>query len=150
VPPALQPPHTPQGRSPASSTHTHRSSASSNPLPTPPQERRDPGFSLPPPQQRKPPPGTYYRTVRYGYWNRRGDHLTNDKYVVYAPPSHANPRELGDYPLPTEGYRDHYGHLIKYDAARRELPESLPREGRPPKFPYDKVSLLLSSTPLTM
>ncbi|KAI9444259.1 hypothetical protein H4582DRAFT_1076889 [Lactarius indigo] len=79
VPPALQPPHTPQGRSPASSTHTHRSSASSNPLPTPPQERRDPGFSLPPPQQRKPPPGTYYRTLRYGYWNRRGDHLTNDQ-----------------------------------------------------------------------
>ncbi|KAI9458876.1 hypothetical protein BJY52DRAFT_401196 [Lactarius psammicola] len=138
VPPALQPPHTPQGRSPASSTHTHRSSASSNPLPTPPQERRDPGFSLPPPQQRRPPPGTYCRTIRYGYWNRRGDHLTNDKYVVYAPPDRANPRELGDYPLPTEGYRDHYGNFIKYDAARRELPESLPREGRPPTFPYDK------------
>ncbi|KAH9174702.1 hypothetical protein EDB89DRAFT_463766 [Lactarius sanguifluus] len=138
VPPALQPPHTPQGRSPASSTHTHRSSASSNPLPTPPQERRDPGFSLPPPQQRKPPPGTYNRTVRYGFWNRRGDHLTNDQYVVYAPPKHANPRDLGDYPLPTEGYRDHYGNFIKYDATRRELPESLPREGRPPSLPYDR------------
>jgi hypothetical protein len=134
------PPHTPQGRSPASSTHTHRSSASSNPLPTPPQERRDPGFSLPPPQQRKPPPGTYYRTLRYGFWNRRGDHLTNDKYVVYAPPDRANPPELETYPLPTEGYLDHYGTFIKYDATRRELPESLPREGRPPTFPYEKVS----------
>ncbi|KAF8271843.1 hypothetical protein EI94DRAFT_1719621 [Lactarius quietus] len=132
------PPHTPQGRSPASSTHTHRSSASSNPLPTPPQERRDPGFSLPPPQQRKPPPGTYYRTLRYGFWNRRGDHLTNDKYVVYAPPDRANPPELETYPQPTEGYLDHYGSFIKYDATRRELPESLPREGRPPIFPYDK------------
>ena len=136
------PPHTPQGRSPASSTHTHRSSASSNPLPTPPQERRDPGFSLPPPQQRKPPPGTYYRTLRYGFWNRRGDHLTNDMYVVYAPPNRANPQELQSYPSPTEGYLDHHGTFIKYDATRRELPESLPREGRPPTFPYDKVSEL--------
>ena len=134
-------PHTPQGRSPASSTHTHRSSASSNPLPTPPQERRDPGFSLPPPQQRKPPPGTYYRTLRYGFWNRRGDHLTNDKYVVYAPPDRANPPELDKYPSATEGYLDHYGTFIKYDATRRELPESLPREGRPPIFPYEKVSV---------
>jgi hypothetical protein len=140
VPATIQPPHTPQGRSPASSTHTHRSSASSNPLPTPPQERREPGFSLPPHQQRKPPPGTYYRTLRYGFWNRRGDHLTNDMYVVYAPPAHANPRDLDKYPLPTEGYLDHFGTFVKYDAARRELPESLPREGRPPKFPYEKVS----------
>ena len=138
------PPHTPQGRSPASSTHTHRSSASSNPLPTPPQERRDPGFSLPPPQQRKPPPGTYYRTLRYGFWNRRGDHLTNDMYVVYAPPDRANPHELEKYPPPTEGYMDHYGTFIKYDATRRELPESLPREGRPPRFPYEKVRSLSS------
>ncbi len=116
---------------------------SSDPLLTPPQERRDPGFSLPPPQQRKPPLGTYYRTLRYGFWNRRGDHLTMDKYVVYAPPDRANPRDLENYPLPTEGYKDHYGTFIKYDAARRELPESLPREGQPPKFPYERVSSVL-------
>ncbi|KAI0305125.1 hypothetical protein B0F90DRAFT_1701508 [Multifurca ochricompacta] len=130
--------HTPQGRSPASSVHTHRSSSSSNPLPTPPQERRDPGFSLPPPQQPKPPRGTYRRTLRYGFWNRRGDYLTMDKYVVYAPPDRANPTELEGYPSPTEGYLDHYGNFIKYDATRKELPESLPRQGQPPLLPYDK------------
>ncbi|KAH9974019.1 hypothetical protein BGW80DRAFT_1304835 [Lactifluus volemus] len=132
-------PHTPQqGRSPASSTHTHRSSASSNPLPTPPQERRDPGFSLPPPQMSKPPRGTYGRTLRFGYWNRRGDYLTNDKYVVYAPPDRANPRELERYPAPTQGYMDHFGNFIPYDAKRQELPESLPRQGRAPLLPYEK------------
>lgn len=130
---------TPQGRSPASSTHTYRSSSSSNPLPTPPQERRDPGFSLPPPQQAKPPRGAYHRTLRYGYWNRRGDYLTMDKYVVYAPHDRANPRELEGYPAPTEGYKDHYGNFVKYDPARCELPESLPRQGLPPVLPYDKV-----------
>ena len=130
---------TPQGRSPASSTHTYRSSSSSNPLPTPPQERRDPGFSLPPPQQKKPPRGTYRRSLRYGYWNRRGDYLTMDKYVVYAPHNRANPPELEGYPAPTEGYKDHYGNFIKYDPSRSELPESLPRQGLPPVFPYDKV-----------
>jgi hypothetical protein len=59
------------GRSPASLTHTNRSSPSSNPLPTPPQERPDPGFSLPPPQQAKPR-GRYLHAVWYGYWNWRG------------------------------------------------------------------------------
>ena len=131
---------TPQGRSPASSTHTYRSSSSSNPLPTPPQERRDPGFSLPPPQQVKPPRGTYRHTVRYGFWNRRGDYLTMDKYVVYAPHNRANPPELEGYPAPTEGYKDHYGNFVKYDPSRRELPESLPRQGLPPVLPYEKVS----------
>ena len=132
---------TPQGRSPASSTHTgsYRSSSSSNPLPTPPQERRDPGFSLPPPQQAKPPRGTYRHTVRYGFWNRRGDYLTMDKYVVYAPHNRANPQELKGYPAPTEGYKDHYGNFVKYDPLRSELPESLPRQGLPPVLPYDKV-----------
>ena len=133
-------PYTPQGRSPASSTHTYRSSSSSNPLPTPPQERRDPGFSLPPPQQPKPPRGTYRRAVRYGYWNRRGDYLTLDKYVVYAPHGHENPPDLEGYPLPTEGYKDHLGHFEKYDPTRRELPESLPRQGQPPMLPYNQVS----------
>jgi hypothetical protein len=132
-------PHTPQGRSPASSTHTHRSSSSSNPLPTPPQERRDPGFSLPPPQQPKPPRGSYRRVVRYGFWNRRGDYLTLDKYVVYAPQNRTNPPELAHYPTPTEGYMDHLGTFMHYDPTWRELPESLPRQGHPPQLPYDKV-----------
>jgi hypothetical protein len=136
---------TPQGRSPASSTHTYRSSSSSNPLPTPPQERRDPGFSLPPPQQAKPP-GGYRHAVRYGFWNRRGDYLTMDKYVVYAPHNRANPPELEGYPAPTEGYKDHYGNFVKYDPSRTELPESLPRQGLPPVLPYEKVG----SSPLPL
>jgi hypothetical protein len=77
--------------------------------------------------------------VRYGFWNRRGDYLTMDKYVVYAPHNRANPPELEGYPSPTEGYKDHYGQFIKYDPSRRELPESLPRQGQPPLLPYDKV-----------
>jgi len=131
-------PHTPQGRSPASSTHTYRPSSPANPLPTPPQERRAPGFSLPPPQQPKPPRGSYRTVRRYGFWNRRGDYLTLDKYVVYAPQGRTNPPDLERYPSPTEGYLDHLGTFIKYDPARRELPESLPRQGQPPLLPYDK------------
>ena len=137
--------HTPQGRSPASSTHTYQSSSSSNPLPTPPQERRDPGFSLPPTQQPEPPRGTYSRQLRYGFWNRRGDYLTMDKYVVYAPPGHTNPPDLKGYPSPTDGYMDHYGNFLKYDPTRKELPESLPRQGQPPQLPYDKVSTARST-----
>ncbi len=63
-----------------------------------------------------------------------------DKYVVYAPHDRANPSELEGYPAPTEGYKDHYGNFVKYDPSRSELPESLPRQGRPPVHPYDKVS----------
>ena len=118
---------------------TQQTAYSSNPFPTPPQERRDPYCSLPPPQQRKPPPGTYSLTRRFGFWNRRGDHLTHDKYVVYAPPDRVNPRDLENYPPPTEGYMDHYGTFIRYDARRMELPESLPHQGCPPKFRYEKA-----------
>jgi hypothetical protein len=78
--------------------------------------------------------------VRYGFWNRRGDYLTMDKYVVYAPQGRANPPELENYPAPTNGYLDHLGNFVKYDPTRKELPESLPRQGLPPLLPYDKVS----------
>jgi hypothetical protein len=112
-------------------------------IPMPPQERRDPGFSLPPPQQPKPLQGTYRHAMRHGYWNRRGDYLTMDDYVVYAPHNRANPPELEGYPLPTEGYEDHHGNFIRYDPSRKELPESLPWQGQPPLSPYDRVSRLL-------
>jgi len=81
--------------------------------------------------------------LRYGFWNRRGDHFTVDKHVVYAPLDRANPRDLENYPLPAEGYKDHHGTFNKYDAAHKELPESLPLEGQPPKLPYEKVSSVL-------
>ncbi|OSD08173.1 hypothetical protein PYCCODRAFT_1463401 [Trametes coccinea BRFM310] len=81
------------------------------------------------------------RSVRYGYWNRRGDHLyidsrTGHRYVVYAPRHLANPEELRNYPSATEGWRDHHGNFIKYDSTVRELPESLPRHGEAPEQPY--------------
>jgi hypothetical protein len=88
----------------------------------------------------KPPQGTYRRAVRYGFWNRRGDYLTLDKYIVYPPQGRAFPPDLEDYPAPTDGYLDHHGNFIKYEPAREELPESLPRQGQPPLLPYDKVS----------
>ncbi|CDO73684.1 hypothetical protein BN946_scf185015.g12 [Trametes cinnabarina] len=82
------------------------------------------------------------RTVRYGYWNRRGDHLHIDphgnRFVVYAPRHLANPEELRHYPSPTEGWRDHLGHIIKYDSTVKELDESLPRHGEPPTRPYQQ------------
>jgi len=62
-----------------------------------------------------------------------------DKYVVRAPHGRTNPPDLESYPVPTEGYMDHYGNFIKYDPTRKELPESLPRQGQPPLLPYDKV-----------
>ena len=141
-PPLFIPPRYSRSPSPSSPRHwrsravSPSSSSSSSP---PPQERRDPGFSLPPPQQPKPPRGSYRRTVRYGFWNRRGDYLTMDKYVVYAPHDRANPQELKGYPAPSEGFKDHFGNFVKYDPSLRELPESLPRQGLPPVLPYEKV-----------
>ncbi|KAJ6486793.1 hypothetical protein C8R45DRAFT_268871 [Mycena sanguinolenta] len=105
-----------------------------NPLPDPPQElSRHPGISLP--VQRTPPP-SYRIRLRKGMWNRRGDHLTVDGFVVYAPADSAYPDELRDYP--DEAYRDHMGMEIPYLAARPELPESLPRFGQAPRQPYEK------------
>jgi hypothetical protein len=62
-----------------------------------------------------------------------------DKYVVRAPHGRTNPPDLVDYPVPTEGYMDHHGNFIKYDPTQKELPESLPRAGQPPRLSYDKV-----------
>jgi hypothetical protein len=121
--------------SPASSQEGR--SSTSNPLPPPPVE-----FSLtsaPPLRVPTPPPGTYSHRVRLGFWNRRGDHVTQDKlYVVYAPPDRADPPELADYPDPEDGYRNHRNEFILFDPGRPELPHSLPRHGRPPFYPYDK------------
>ncbi|KAJ7442481.1 hypothetical protein B0H11DRAFT_2093837 [Mycena galericulata] len=106
-----------------------------NPLPDPPQEpARNPSFTLP---VQRTPPSSYRAAVRKGMWNRRGDHLTVDGYVVYAPVDRAYPEELRDYPPETVGYRDHLGGEIPY-LDRPELPESLPRFGQPPRQPYEK------------
>ena len=90
---------------------------------------------IPPPT---PPPASYDIRIRRGYWNRRGDHLTKEGYLVYAPADKAYPPELITYPPETEGYQDEKGSYTKY-VARPELPESLPRHGKPSEYPYDVV-----------
>ena len=101
--------------------------------------RRNTNIFIPPPT---PPPASYDIRIRRGYWNRRGDHLTKEGYLVYAPVDKAYPPELMTYPPETEGYQDEKGSYTKY-VARPELPESLPRHGKPPEYPYEVVSVLL-------
>ncbi|KIM38387.1 hypothetical protein M413DRAFT_30219 [Hebeloma cylindrosporum] len=74
--------------------------------------------------------------VRRGYWNRRGDHLTSDGYIVYPPPRMQYPEELRMYPFENEGYQDHCGQFISY-VRRTELPQSLSKHGKPPERPYE-------------
>jgi hypothetical protein len=96
-----------------------------------------------PPHARSTSPGAHDAhppaRVRHGYWNQRGDHLTPDRYIVYAPPDRAFPAELAAYPAEEVGYRNHDGAWCQW-AERPELPESLPRKGRAPERPYDDVS----------
>jgi hypothetical protein len=60
-------------------------------------------------------------------------------FIVYAPPDKAFPAELADYPPEDVGYVDEFkvfmGHLPSY----QELPESLPRFGKPAVRPYESV-----------
>lgn len=108
-----------------------------NPLPPPPVETQR---SSPSPHSR--PPVHYSRKVRKGFWNRRGDHLTSDLHVVYAPPDKAYPAELASYPDGKEGYFDAYlNHHIPWIEDRPELSASLPQKGRPPTQPYESVSV---------
>ncbi|KAI6021199.1 hypothetical protein EDC04DRAFT_2732771 [Pisolithus marmoratus] len=88
-----------------------------------------------PPAHEAPPTG-WTRKVRLGYWNKRGDHLTSNSYVVYAPPNRAYPPELRDYPDERRGYQDHRGVFVPV-GDHEELPASLPQRGRPPAQPYD-------------
>jgi hypothetical protein len=81
-------------------------------------------------------------SVRRGYWNRRGDHLTPDGYIVFPPPSRQYPEELRMYPSENQGYQNHTGLFIAY-VSRPELPQSLPRHGKPPERPYESVCFFL-------
>ncbi|KDR68462.1 hypothetical protein GALMADRAFT_231427 [Galerina marginata CBS 339.88] len=84
----------------------------------------------------KAEPAQYHERRRHGYWNQRGDHLTPNGYIVYAPPDRAYPDDLKTYPPVTEGYQDHNGKFASH-CLRPELPQSLPRHGQPPEIPYD-------------
>ncbi|KAH7910342.1 hypothetical protein BJ138DRAFT_1101929 [Hygrophoropsis aurantiaca] len=129
------PPHAVPGPSLRDRRGTPHPTRSSNPLPPPPVERVNLAASAPPPQE--PAPAHYSRRVRMGFWNRRGDHLTSNLFVVYAPQDQAYPAELRDYPDETEGYRDQFDTFLPYLADRPELPASLPYHGRPPAQPYE-------------
>lgn len=120
-------------------TPYNTNSRSSNPLPPPPMERPNPAASAPPHQS--PEPAHYSQRIRKGFWNKRGDHLTPNLYVVYAPHGKAYPLELREYPDETQGYKDQYGTFVPYLPERPELPTSLPYHGRPPTQPYESVSV---------
>ena len=79
------------------------------------------------------------RHVRAGFWNKRGDHLTDTGYVVYCPPGRCYPRELADYP--DSAFKDHLGNVVhETPDMLRELPESVPKSaGRVPEKGYDTV-----------
>jgi hypothetical protein len=80
--------------------------------------------------------------VRRGYWNRRGDHLTPEGYLVFPPKSVQYPDELKTYPFENVGYRDHSGLFTAY-MKRPELPQSLRKRGNPPERPYESVGFFL-------
>ncbi|KDQ60274.1 hypothetical protein JAAARDRAFT_191673 [Jaapia argillacea MUCL 33604] len=108
-----------------------------NPFPQPPVDRSHQSVygSMPTPSAQRPAVSPR-RRLRKGFWNRRGDHLTHDGFIVYAPPERANPSELSDYPSTLDGYRNHKGEFMRYDPARQELPESMTLRGEPPRIPY--------------
>ena len=81
-------------------------------------------------------------SVRRGYWNHRGDHLTPDGYIVFPPPHMLYPEELSMYPFENEGYQDHSGQFVEY-VRRPELPQSSSKYGYPPECPYESVCFLL-------
>ncbi|EJD05563.1 uncharacterized protein FOMMEDRAFT_132056 [Fomitiporia mediterranea MF3/22] len=84
----------------------------------------------------QPPSGG--RHVRAGFWNRRGDHLTDTWHIIYCPPGRCYPRDLADYP--DNAFQDHMGRLVKRPPdSFPELPESVPRSaGRAPEKGYDQ------------
>ncbi|TFK47595.1 hypothetical protein OE88DRAFT_1771187 [Heliocybe sulcata] len=123
---------------PSSTPSPLYSQPSSNPSPMysqPLDPKPSPVYSRPPTRSNN---SSQPRRVREGYWNRRGDYLTPDLYVVYAPHDRAHPPDLADYPSEREGYRNHEGRFIRFDESRKELPDSIPLRGMPPRIPYER------------
>jgi hypothetical protein len=79
--------------------------------------------------------------VRKGYWNRRGDHLTESGHIVYVPEGKAFPSDLIHYPI--EEFMNPDGEKIQH-TSQEELLDSLPRFGKPPRQPYESVSHIFS------
>ncbi|KAJ4468760.1 hypothetical protein J3R30DRAFT_1602531 [Lentinula aciculospora] len=133
--PYPSPSNAPQ-RSPYPSPYSNASSTQPSPRPSPPKHSHH-AF-----QGGRNGTNSGHR-IRKGYWNSRGDHLTHTGYIVYAPPEEANPPELESYPGQWSGFQDEYGNIAKFEVGRKELPESLPTNGRSPKRPYDICQIRL-------
>jgi hypothetical protein len=97
------------------------SSSFSNPLPPPPTTRNLRAERSERSERSNAKDDRDRPLVRQGYWNSRGDHLTEDKQIVYVPNSDANPAELRRYPKPIEGFRNHLGIFLPYDPSWPEL-----------------------------
>ncbi|KAF9441813.1 hypothetical protein P691DRAFT_790616 [Macrolepiota fuliginosa MF-IS2] len=88
------------------------------PLP-PPQISRFPAPALTPPLYVDSPiPVVDVSARRYrrkGFWNRRGDHVTPEGYIIYAPHDMVYPPDLEEYPDRMEdGYMDEYGYRTQW------------------------------------
>ena len=147
-------PATSKGRSPLGSRSPSPLPPQSSSSPIPPNGRHGHQGAQYRPSPSSQPPASYSRGhgasssnalprsiprhVRVGFWNRRGDHLTEDKYVVYCPPGRNYPKDLNDYP--ENAFKDHNGKIInKPPNSYHELADSVPTNGRSAVRPYDSV-----------
>lgn len=48
--------------------------------------------------------------IRFGFWNHRGDYLTEAREVVYCPFERSYPPDLADYP--NDAFQDHYRNIV--------------------------------------
>lgn len=63
--------------------------------------------------------------------------MDDGKYFVRAPPKHQYPRELSRYH--DHDYTRFDGKTIAWERGMKEFPDSLPRHGRPPRYPFERV-----------
>ncbi|TDL24554.1 hypothetical protein BD410DRAFT_94108 [Rickenella mellea] len=81
--------------------------------------------------------GGTFRNVRVGLWNRRGDHITQEGFLVKVPPKRAYPSDLADYP--EDDFLDHQGTNWKERVADRpQHPDTVPQLNGKPKKTYDE------------
>ncbi|KAF5346380.1 hypothetical protein D9756_011400 [Leucocoprinus leucothites] len=66
--------------------------------------------SSPSPPKSSPSKSSKGHKRRKGFWNRRGDHVTAEGYIVYAPGHLVYPKDLDDYPDGKDGgYKNENG-----------------------------------------
>ncbi|KAJ3558066.1 hypothetical protein NP233_g11586 [Leucocoprinus birnbaumii] len=56
------------------------------------------------------------RKRRRGFWNRRGDHVTPEGYIVYVPGPSVYPQDLDDYPDGKDGgFKNEHGMKLQWE-----------------------------------